>query len=134
MTQRSKGTSSGKGMNHGIVFNRHKTSNGRVKRGSGIGWCMILAAILLIVPAVGFADDVSEPADQPSLEDRFNQEDQDGDGRVSQDEFSGPSEHFGDIDQNGDGYIDSDETPPGPRGGGPAGQSGGGPGGRGPRN
>jgi len=56
----------------------------------------------------------------------FERDDQDDDGRVSQDEFSGPSDHFDDLDQNQDGYIDRDEAPQGPRGGGR--------GGRGPRN
>ena len=34
---------------------------------------------------------------------------QDGDGRIAQDEFMGPSEMFGQMDKNGDGYLEADE-------------------------
>ncbi len=125
MTQSSKGTSNGKGMNLGVLFNRHKTGNRWVKSGPGIAWCILLAAILLIVPAMGFAADDSD-SDKMSPEERFEADDADGDGRVSEDEFSGPSEHFSDIDRDGDGYIDSDEAPQGQRGGGRGGRGGGG--------
>lgn len=40
--------------------------------------------------------------------------DRDGDGKVSREEFDGPSEHFGDFDRNGDGYLTEDEAPTGP--------------------
>jgi EF hand len=134
MTQTSKGTSNGKGMNIGVLFNRQKTGNRWVKSGPGITWCILLAAILLIVPAMGFAADDSD-SDKMSPEERFEADDADGDGRVSADEFSGPSEHFSDIDQDGDGYIDSDEHPRGSRGGEHSGGSRGeGPGGGGPRS
>ncbi len=47
--------------------------------------------------------------------------DHDGDGRVSRDEFDGPTEHFSDLDRDGDGYLNEDEAPKGP----PPGQRGG---------
>lgn len=33
------------------------------------------------------------------------------DGKVSESEFPGPSEHFQEFDKNNDGYIDKDEAP-----------------------
>lgn len=46
--------------------------------------------------------------------------DKDGDNKVSQAEFDGPSEHFSQLDKNRDGYLSADEAPSGPppRGGG----------------
>lgn len=40
--------------------------------------------------------------------------DQDGDGRVSAEEFDGPAEHFADFDVDQDGFISEDEAPHGP--------------------
>jgi hypothetical protein len=40
--------------------------------------------------------------------------DRNGDGKVSQDEFKGPDEHFTHLDRNSDGYITKDEAPQGP--------------------
>ncbi len=40
--------------------------------------------------------------------------DKDGDGKVSQAEFPGPTDHFTQLDANGDGYIDDTEAPKGP--------------------
>ncbi len=37
--------------------------------------------------------------------------DQDGDGRVSAQEFDGPPAHFAILDKNGDGFLDSSEAP-----------------------
>ncbi len=43
--------------------------------------------------------------------------DQDSDGKVSQDEFDGPADHFSKMDVDGDGYINESEQPQGlPRG------------------
>ncbi len=41
----------------------------------------------------------------------MDREDQNGDGKVSKDEFKGPDHHFNRLDKNGDGYISSDEAP-----------------------
>jgi hypothetical protein len=40
--------------------------------------------------------------------------DQDGDGKVSAEEFDGPPEHFEEADANNDGYIETAEVPPPP--------------------
>jgi hypothetical protein len=45
-------------------------------------------------------------------------EDRNGDGKVTRDEFRGPSEHFDRLDKNGDGIITEDEAPSGPPPGG----------------
>ena len=44
--------------------------------------------------------------------------DKDGDGKVSRDEFDGPSKHFARLDKNNDGFISENEVPtnPPPRG------------------
>lgn len=56
--------------------------------------------------------------------------DTDGDGQVSQDEFTGPAELFSRFDSDGDGIISADEAPTGPPGGKGGGKKGdGGPGG-----
>jgi hypothetical protein len=46
---------------------------------------------------------------------RFIQKfDQNGDGKVSMEEFPGPQDHFTNLDTSGDGYIDASEAPQGP--------------------
>ncbi|MBL7076100.1 MAG: DUF1566 domain-containing protein [Kiritimatiellae bacterium] len=40
--------------------------------------------------------------------------DRDGDGRVSRQEFDGPSQHFPVLDKNSDGYLSETEAPPPP--------------------
>ncbi len=40
--------------------------------------------------------------------------DKNGDGKVSKDEFDGPSRHFGHLDKNNDGFVTDDEAPKGP--------------------
>ena len=42
----------------------------------------------------------------------FDKDDADGDGQVTQKEFSGPSEHFKKLDRNGDGVISRQEAKP----------------------
>lgn len=44
-------------------------------------------------------------------EDFIKMGDRNGDGKVSQDEFMGPTQFFGNMDKNGDGYITLDEAP-----------------------
>jgi Ca2+-binding EF-hand superfamily protein len=48
----------------------------------------------------------------------IEQDDADQDGKVSQAEFSGPTELFSRLDTDGDGYISQDDVPPGRRPGG----------------
>ena len=40
--------------------------------------------------------------------------DKDNDGKISQDEFPGPDDHFTRFDENGDGYLEESELPEGP--------------------
>ncbi len=47
---------------------------------------------------------------------RFHEDDADGDGLVSHDEFSGPPDHFVRMDLNGDGFIQENEARRGPPG------------------
>lgn len=60
------------------------------------------------------APECSQEGGRPGEGGFINRFDQDSDGRVSQDEFDGPDEHFEHMDKNGDGYISEDETPKGP--------------------
>ena len=50
----------------------------------------------------------------PPPGDFIDHQDRDGDGRVSRNEFRGPSHHFKRFDKNRDGYISRDEAPTGP--------------------
>ncbi|WPJ97056.1 EF-hand domain-containing protein [Coraliomargarita algicola] len=50
----------------------------------------------------------------PTPEEFIQKLDKDGDGKVSQEEFDGPDEHFTQSDTNNDGYISLDEVPSGP--------------------
>ncbi|MDF7807824.1 hypothetical protein P4E94_10280 [Pontiellaceae bacterium B12219] len=52
-----------------------------------------------------------DPADEGGFVARL---DKDKDGKVSADEFDGPSEHFSQLDKNNDGYLGEDEAPSGP--------------------
>ena len=46
--------------------------------------------------------------------DFIQQFDRDNDGRISREEFTGPSRFFNRLDKNGDGYVDESEAPKGP--------------------
>ena len=96
---------------------------------------MLLTSLLL----------VSAHAEFESIGDFFQDFDSDGDGVVTQEEFTGPEGHFDNLDTDGDGSINADEGPTGapeepsgdgPRGDGPRGGSprGDGPRGGGPDN
>ncbi len=50
----------------------------------------------------------------PGMGNPFENDDQDGDGKISKEEFSGPSEMFEQMDSDGDGYIEEGEKPQGP--------------------
>jgi hypothetical protein len=66
-----------------------------------------------------------KPESERSSTNRFVRRlDKDGDGKVSREEFDGPSRAFDRHDRNGDGFIDADEAPSGPRGGGRGGGRG----------
>ncbi len=80
---------------------------------------VVLIACLVLVPCTLAAQ--SKSRDRPQGGGFVERLDRDGDGRVSQDEFDGPAEHFSDFDQDGDGYLSEDEAPKGP----PPGQRGG---------
>jgi len=43
----------------------------------------------------------------------LKQSDQNGDGKIAEDEFPGPSSQFSRLDKNGDGYLTEDEVPKG---------------------
>lgn len=45
--------------------------------------------------------------------DFMNREDQNSDGKVTQEEFRGPTKHFKRFDKNNDGFISADEVPSG---------------------
>ena len=148
MSQHSKRRLTGRCVNDKVRLNNGSASSVKLKREIRFGWVLVVAALLLLAPTLGSAASDSDldsgqsiaegaPAEPPEGEvDGFEQDDQDGDGRVSETEFSGPSEHFDNIDQNQDGYIDSDERPQGPPGGGNSSEGAQGPPGgrRGPRN
>ena len=67
-------------------------------------WVVILA---LFAPLA-----LIQPVKAQAGECRFIQRfDQNQDGKVSKDEFSGPEDLFLRLDQNGDGYVDDTEAP-----------------------
>lgn len=55
------------------------------------------------------------PAKNSTTQNRFmKRSDENGDGKVSKNEFRGPDEHFDHLDKNSDGFISEDEAPTGP--------------------
>lgn len=82
-----------------------------VKRISSL--LLSIAVTMLIgmfVTAVVAQEDAPQ-GEPPSFIERF---DQNGDGVVTIEEFTGPEAHFDRLDGNGDGAIDADEAPQGP--------------------
>ncbi len=73
---------------------------------------LMLAVITAITVSSGFA--VAENIRKPP-QDMIERHDQDGDNRVSKEEFPGPDDHFCRIDTDGDGYISRDEAIKAPR-------------------
>ena len=73
--------------------------------------------VLVVGLSIGLAKNVrldgpnageKNPASAPHFAEKF---DGDGDGRVSQAEFTGPEQRFVELDRNRDGYIDRNELP-----------------------
>ena len=74
----------------------------------------IAAAVALFISdycGFGWAGDYTPDTTESPFLHRF---DQDGDGRVTMDEFGHNEDHFIGLDVNGDGYIDAEEVPPPP--------------------
>jgi len=150
MGKHQKVASTGQGKYAKVRLNNESASSVKIKREVGFSWVLLIAVLLLLAPALDSAAQDSDTDNGPSIAEgapsgppgggaeAFERDDTDGDGRVSEDEFSGPPEHFDDIDQNQDGYIDRDEKPErqGPPGGGNGGEGPQGPpgGGNGPTN
>lgn len=74
-----------------------------------------IAILTLLIAGTAMAQNEQGNRPPPRGEGGFIKHfDQDGDGQVSQDEFTGPDEHFAHLDKNGDGYIGAEEAPKGP--------------------
>ena len=79
---------------------------------------MVWPGVVLVVGlSIGLASNVrlegpgageKDPSSSPHFAEKF---DGDGDGRVSQEEFTGPEQRFVELDSNRDGYIDRNEFP-----------------------
>ena len=70
----------------------------------GCFWGVLLFFFMAMSASTGVA--ASQDHSRPSM---LAQDDQDADGKVSAEEFSGPQELFDRLDQDGDGYIDTSE-------------------------
>lgn len=67
------------------------------------------------VEKIEASDQSASSIQAPNPQNRFmEREDKNKDGKVSEDEFRGPPQHFERLDQNGDGFISEDEAPAGP--------------------
>lgn len=74
-----------------------------------------LMIALLLAAGTTMARNRSQGRQQPpSAQDMISRLDTDNDGKISQSEFDGPSEHFTQFDADGDGYLSESELPPGP--------------------
>jgi Ca2+-binding EF-hand superfamily protein len=115
MNQNAKRTSKGKGMKDNKPSHDECTVTSRAIGRFGFGRIVLVAATLVLAPAVGLARSEMAPGGGQGFVDRFGRN---GDGSVSREEFPGPAEHFGELDTDGDGFIDAGEAPEGPvRGG-----------------
>ena len=81
---------------------------------------LVLSVLVFTTMTMSFASAAEENRGNPK-KGMIEHDDQDGDGKVSKDEFPGPDEHFTRIDLDGDGFINQEEAKQAPR---PKGQSG----------
>jgi hypothetical protein len=79
-----------------------------------------LSVLVFIAMTIGIGVASEGNRDNPP-QGMIQQDDQDGDGKISKEEFPGPEEHFTRIDQDGDGFINENEARKAPR---PEGQGG----------
>ena len=75
---------------------------------------MILSVLFFAVMAMGSASASDENRGNPPRG-MIERHDQDGDSKVSKEEFPGPDEHFTRIDLDGDGFINPEEAKKAPR-------------------
>jgi len=76
-------------------------------------WFLLSASIFMVM-AIGTAS-ASEPMEKTPPPNMIERHDQDGDNKVSREEFPGPDDHFAQIDLDGDGYITQEEARKAPR-------------------
>ena len=81
---------------------------------------LFLSVLVIIATTMSFASAAEESRENPARG-MIEHDDQDGDGKVSKDEFPGPDEHFTRIDLDGDGFSSEEEALKAPR---PKGQGG----------
>ena len=65
--------------------------------------------MICLAMTTGFAYSMDEDVKQDGRH-MIEHDDQNGDGKISEEEFPGPDEHFSRIDLNGDGFIDLQEA------------------------
>ncbi len=70
-------------------------------------WYLAILAFVFSVMSVAVTIAANQDNSRPDM---MQQDDQDGDGKVSAEEFSGPQDLFERLDQDGDGYIETSET------------------------
>ncbi len=83
----------------------------KVHRTVKIGMVIAFSAMMFLFTSSGLAGQSKSTGRGKGFIQHF---DQDGDGKVSQDEFSGSDDHFTRLDQDGDGYVSENEAPQGP--------------------
>jgi hypothetical protein len=90
---------------------KHGEEEMKIKAMAKVGLAVLVFGMIFALAGTSLAQS-SAASDSGS---RFIQKfDKNGDGKVSQEEFPWPVEHFNELDTNGDGYIDATEAPKGP--------------------